>query len=81
MITGEETIFDMFRECLGRDPEDETLRRLKRSDQCGRDCAHVIIVANAMVGCIERAFGDDRPEHVENVVNAAEEVVCCFWRG
>ena len=81
MITGDETIFDYFRECLGRDPEDETLKQLKRSDPCGRDCAHAITTANALIACIERGFGDDRPELVEAVVYAAEECVSVFWRG
>jgi hypothetical protein len=77
----DESIYDMFRECLGRASSDETLKNLPVNSGCGRDCAATIRAANALIGFIERAYGDDRPILVEDVVRAAEETIMCFWHG
>lgn len=74
------TVFDHFKQRLGIEPDDETLRELPCDSTCGADCVGAIDAGALLMRHVSVAHGDDHTMHSE-IVAIVFDVVSVYWRG
>lgn len=72
-------IYDYFKEKLGVEPDDTSLKKLPVDSGCGDDCKEAIDAAEKLVAIVAKAVGHST--ETDMIISATEEAVTVFWRG
>lgn len=59
----------------------DILEEMPLDSNCGDSCREAIDAASKMIGHVREAFGDDKPDHIQNILLAVVDTCGCFIRG
>jgi len=59
----------------------DILAEMPTDSNCGDDCVAAIDAAAAMVDVVKRAFAEDFPDYIAQVLDSAVQTCSCFIRG